>query len=280
MPFFTIITATYNAAAVLPRLLDSLAGQSCRDFELIIQDGASNDGTVSIAENYRDKLPALILNSEPDKGIYEAWNRALEHVRGEWAIFLGADDALEDSEVFATALGILQSFPPEVIYGAGDLHYEASAMSPAFIQKVDVSSVVKKMPRHMPVPHPALFYRTTIFKTERFDASFRIAGDYDFLAKTWKKPEQGRSLGIVVSFMGQGGCSNMEKMAGIMAGESLRIRRKYFFGRHILVEAPEIRHKLKMSMKNICMKNTFGRILWATLKKIHGKILGSSERIA
>ena len=46
MPFFTIITATYNTAATLPRLLDSLAEQTCRDFALIIQDGASTDDTV------------------------------------------------------------------------------------------------------------------------------------------------------------------------------------------------------------------------------------------
>ena len=86
MPLFTIITAAYNAAATLPRLLDSLAGQTCRDFELIIQDGASKDDTVAMAESYRHKLPALSLASEPDTGIYDAWNKALSRVRGEWVL--------------------------------------------------------------------------------------------------------------------------------------------------------------------------------------------------
>ncbi|MDR3362753.1 MAG: glycosyltransferase [Desulfovibrio sp.] len=77
VPFFTIITATRNAAATLPRLLDFLACQTCRDFELVIQDGASTDGTVGLAEAYRDLLPALSLDSAPDRGIYDAWNKAL-----------------------------------------------------------------------------------------------------------------------------------------------------------------------------------------------------------
>jgi glycosyltransferase involved in cell wall biosynthesis len=64
-PFFTIITATYNAAATLPRLLDSLAAQTCRDFELVIQDGASTDATAAIAEAYRERLcrPSLLFRS-------------------------------------------------------------------------------------------------------------------------------------------------------------------------------------------------------------------------
>jgi glycosyltransferase involved in cell wall biosynthesis len=57
MPFFTIITATYNAAATLPRLLDSLSEQTCRDFELIIQDGASTDDTVAVAESIGTSCP-------------------------------------------------------------------------------------------------------------------------------------------------------------------------------------------------------------------------------
>ena len=85
----TIITATYNATATLPRLLESLATQTCQDFELIIQDGASKDDTVAVAESYRHRLPALSLASEPDTGIYDAWNKALSRVRGEWVLVFG-----------------------------------------------------------------------------------------------------------------------------------------------------------------------------------------------
>lgn len=56
-PFFSIVTATYNAEKTLPRLLNSLAAQTCRDFSWIMQDGASKDTTLAVAERYRSRLP-------------------------------------------------------------------------------------------------------------------------------------------------------------------------------------------------------------------------------
>ncbi|MDR0467100.1 MAG: glycosyltransferase, partial [Deltaproteobacteria bacterium] len=83
-PFFSVITATRNAGATLPRLLESLASQTCRDFELIIQDGASTDDTLAIVEAWRERLPALSPASGPDMGVSDAWNRALPRIRGQW----------------------------------------------------------------------------------------------------------------------------------------------------------------------------------------------------
>ena len=73
-PCFTIITSTWNAAATLPRLLDSLAAQTCRDFNWIVQDGASSDATLDIVERYRDRLPEILTAGGRDNGIYDAWN--------------------------------------------------------------------------------------------------------------------------------------------------------------------------------------------------------------
>ena len=60
-PFFTIITATYNAAATLPRLLESLAAQTCRDFVWVAQDGASNDDTLAVIEQWRERLDLVLI---------------------------------------------------------------------------------------------------------------------------------------------------------------------------------------------------------------------------
>ena len=67
MPFFSVITSTYNAAATLPRLLDSLSAQTCRDFNWIVQDGASTDATMEIVEHYRPRLPAVLEKNKKDK---------------------------------------------------------------------------------------------------------------------------------------------------------------------------------------------------------------------
>src|SRR5688500_8811110 len=91
-PRFSIITSTFNAAAALPSTAQSLARQTCRDFEWIVMDAASRDGTAEVARGFGELVTTLV--SEPDRGIYDAWNKALPRLRGEWVLFLGAGDSL------------------------------------------------------------------------------------------------------------------------------------------------------------------------------------------
>lgn len=86
----TIVTATYNAGRTLETCIKSVLSQKADDIEYIIVDGASTDNTVSIVEKYKSDIDIFI--SEPDKGVYDAWNKALRVCHGEWIVFLGADD--------------------------------------------------------------------------------------------------------------------------------------------------------------------------------------------
>ena len=87
---FSIVIATYNAELFLLRCLRSVFEQTYEHVEIIVIDGGSNDNTVPILQANADKIRAWI--SEPDSGIYEAWNKALVRWRGDWILFLGADD--------------------------------------------------------------------------------------------------------------------------------------------------------------------------------------------
>lgn len=123
-PFFSIVTATYNAEKTLPRLLNSLAAQTCRDFSWIMQDGASKDTTLAVAERYRSRLPQVLLASAPDSGIYDAWNKALDRTKGrlgQWVLFLGADDLLAADDVLEKAQLYLSSCPASIKYCCGVL---------------------------------------------------------------------------------------------------------------------------------------------------------------
>lgn len=202
--FFTIITATYNAAATLPRLLDSLAEQTCRDFELIIQDGASTDNTVAIAESYRDKLPSLSLVSEPDTGIYDAWNKAIKRTTGEWVIFLGADDTLIDAHVLDNVHKKLNSISESTIFAAGsvlicnggqEFFAELGLGEDAPVQLRAGSGAV----------HSGLFQRSKIFAHSTFDTTFSIVGDHDFVIRNWRFPKDGFRLNLPVTRMSIGG---------------------------------------------------------------------------
>lgn len=224
----TVITAAHNAALVLPCLLDSLAVQTCRDFELILQDGASTDTTLALAESYNDKFPALSLESSPDTGIYDAWNKALSRARGEWILFLGADDRLAGPEVLAQAKEHLASIPPEVMFAAGTMELELpdGNIEQTFLPQV--TDIKSRLLRGMPAPHTALFHRRALFDNNRFDTSFRIAGDYEFLCRTWTDDSLGRPLDIVITRMGWGGVSTRPQAALAVRLEEAKAASKHF----------------------------------------------------
>lgn len=87
----SIVTATYNAASTLPRLVRSLQAQTDPDFEWVVADGVSDDGTLSTLESAAKTLH-LTVDSRPDFGIYDALNRAVKMANGTYYIVVGADD--------------------------------------------------------------------------------------------------------------------------------------------------------------------------------------------
>lgn len=93
----SIITATYNAINDLPNLVETLRKQTNKDFEWVIADGGSTDGTVELIESIKD-LPIKLIVSD-DFGIYDALNKALKKSSGEYYLVLGADDVLYEDAV-------------------------------------------------------------------------------------------------------------------------------------------------------------------------------------
>ena len=111
----TIITVTYNAASVLQRTLDSVSRQTHQDIEHLIIDGASKDGTVAMAEAYKSKSPyQVVIQSEPDRGLYDAMNKGLRMATGDYLVFLNAGDTLHADDtlevVHGEGLRIVSSF--------------------------------------------------------------------------------------------------------------------------------------------------------------------------
>jgi glycosyltransferase len=93
----SIITATYNAIDHFPNLVESLRKQTNKDFEWVIADGGSTDGTVELVESIKD-LPIKLIVSD-DFGIYDALNKAIKESSGDYYLVLGADDVLYEGAV-------------------------------------------------------------------------------------------------------------------------------------------------------------------------------------
>ena len=96
-PLLSIVSATYNSAALLPGLIESLRRQTDRCFEWVVADGGSHDGTLELLASIRD-FPVRF-TSQPDFGIYDALNRGLKQAQGEYYVVAGSDDVFADDAV-------------------------------------------------------------------------------------------------------------------------------------------------------------------------------------
>ncbi len=92
MPFFSVITCTYNRAGLLPRAIDSLLGQDETDWELIIVDDGSTDNTKSIASQYAEELPGIKYLCQEHCGLPSARNYGVKSAKGKFITFLDSDD--------------------------------------------------------------------------------------------------------------------------------------------------------------------------------------------
>lgn len=127
IPLFTIVTATFNAAATVERTFASVARQTERRYEHIVMDGGSHDATVRLAQQYADTQTDVCVTvvSEPDKGLYDAFNKALRRARGEYVVFLNAGDAFHSEMTLAVVARAAEADAegrrPAVVYGETDL---------------------------------------------------------------------------------------------------------------------------------------------------------------
>ena len=116
-PKFSIITVTYNAAAVIEDTLQSVITQTYKNIEYIIIDGASTDRTMEIIGRYRKHIHTVV--SEPDRGLYDAMNKGIRLATGDYVCFLNAGDELHEDDTLQLIVHSLTGLTglPDVIYG-------------------------------------------------------------------------------------------------------------------------------------------------------------------
>ena len=186
----SIIVAVLNGADALSRLLDSIAAQSFRDIELLVQDGGSTDTTCAILQARDAEIAHW--ESSPDGGIYAAWNKALAHATGDWICFLGSDDAFHDAYALRDMMAAASRMSGEirVVYGRVALVTRTGRTA---------QTIGEPWPSARPsflagfmIPHPGALHRRSLFAERgRFDPSYRIAGDYELLLRELRGGEAG-----------------------------------------------------------------------------------------
>ena len=220
LPRVTIITSTYNCAEALAKTAVSIREQSYRNIQWIVADGASIDGTVEAIKANQDIVSQWF--SEPDRGIYDAWNKACRLIDGDWILFLGAGDLLASSDILEKIAEHSLTLDSSVVVIYGNVVLMKPDGTPRYLSRKPLLDYFEFGRPALP-HHQGVFQNRQLFSCdESFDASYRIAGDSKFLLLASKKGGFVH-LDINVGMMAAGGISNNYKNIFVARSEIARL---------------------------------------------------------
>lgn len=182
LPLITVITSTFNAATDLPWTIESIKNTDYPNIQWVIADGGSTDGTIQLLHDNENIIDLWF--SAPDKGIYDAWNKALVHVKGDWILFIGAGDELATTDVFSKMAPHLSNAYPkhDLVYGRLQIINETTRQVMEDISEPwdKIQGKWECFRPKLPI-HPAVFHHHIITKSIGFDSKYKIAGDSKLL---------------------------------------------------------------------------------------------------
>lgn len=178
-PKISIITVSFNAVLTIEKTILSVVSQTYSNIEYIIIDGSSIDGTIDVIKKYEDKISYWI--SEPDNGIYDAWNKGLKKATGEWICFLGADDQLVNNHTEIYVNYILDA-KEELDYVMSNV--DLVDKSGCFIRTIGKPYKWNAFKKRMCCLHTGSMHSIKYFdKYGKFDTKYKITGDYEILLR-------------------------------------------------------------------------------------------------
>lgn len=206
-PLISIIVAVFNGAKTLQQCIDSVSQQTYPNKELIIIDGGSNDGTVELLKVNNQQIHAWI--SEPDQGIYSAWNKGLAIANGEWICFLGSDDYFWGTNVLERMSRHLETLPTDIRVVYGQIMLLNSKNEELYLYGEPWKNIKKRFKQLMSIPHLGTLHQRSLFEQNgHFNESFRIAGDYELLLRELKTANAEFIPDLITVAMRQGGISS------------------------------------------------------------------------
>jgi putative colanic acid biosynthesis glycosyltransferase len=207
MALVSVITVVRNDCDALRKTHDSLVAQLFRDFEWVIVDGASTDGTAEYALSIRTSDTQVV--SEKDRGIFDAMNKGIDRAAGTFVIFLNAGDVFAGERTLLDLAPLLSGPEPiDLLYG--DSLERFGSARPVYKPTRGQESVNYGMF----CCHQSIFYRRAAIDDLRYDAGFRIAGDYDFTARFLKRTKNIYRIPMAVSIFDLTGASTQLEHVG------------------------------------------------------------------
>jgi len=228
----TVITPTFNCEDKVSISIQSVLKQnnSKLDYEYIIMDGQSSDGTIDVVKQFMGQSDKIILFSEKDNGIYDAMNKAVTHASGDYIIFLGAGDYLMDN-IFDAIEKALQSDNPDILYGY--VMTRRGDKEEALVRYADK----KYTYRILPVCHQAILAKRELFLEKTFDVAFKAVADQDWIMYMLKHKKSFMYIPEAIAFYEEDGFSSNPNTVKQCRMDLNTIHKRYFPFRRLFYKA-------------------------------------------
>lgn len=263
-PRVSIVTITYNNFNGLKKTAESVARQTSNDFEWIVVDGGSRDGTVEFLRQFK-RVPDTLI-SERDNGVYDAMNKGVNQAKGEYCICMNAGDAFRDAHTLEQAFA--HGFSADVVYGNWVRKYRngremmcyAPPELPPFFFFMPGCNICQQ----------AMFVRTRVLQASNFDTQFKIYADW---AKWRQLMADGCSFQyiplVVCDFEAETGLS--EVVSPTMVHDAIRLQGEYPEG--VMTQAVKL-HKYNAE------KDRQLQILSEELEHIRGDLAAANSALS
>ena len=216
----SVITICYNIKNEIERTCESIVNQTWQDFEWIVVDGGSTDGTLEVLQKYKHRINVYI--SEPDKGIYNAMNKGIKLAKGEWLNFMNGGDCFAASDVLEKVFQN-KTYTADILYG--DMNF-IRTNKPACIEQY-LPKLTKSFFYHTCINHQASFIKRKLFtQYGLYDESYKIVADWEKWILFLQNGCEFMHLDIIISDFYGGGVSSKRNKK--YEAELQKIKNTYF----------------------------------------------------
>lgn len=224
MPLISIITVCYNAAGTVERTLDSVDAQTFGNYEHLIIDGASTDGTIAAIKSRPNMRRKVV--SEPDGGLYDAMNKGLALAKGDYVVYMNAGDKFHARDSLkAIADAIAATGRPGIVYGQTVLVDNDGNVTGERHLRAPANLTLRSFASGMVVCHQAFIVLRLL--APFYDLRYKYSADYDWCIQCLQHSRQNIGLGdtVLVDYLNEGLTTNRHKASLL---ERFRIMCTYY----------------------------------------------------
>ena len=206
-PVLSIITVCYQAKEEVKKTITNVLQQTWKQFEYLVIDGASKDGTIQLLSNFKELFSEHGISyqyiSEPDKGIYDAMNKGVRMAHGRWLLFLNAGDLLADSKILENVF--CQSPTEQILYGDALCIYQGN-------QKRYPAMPLEHLYYEMSFCHQSAFIERSLLMEYPYNITYKVCADHHFFLSMYLKKKSFRYYPIPIAIYEIAGFSDQNKM--------------------------------------------------------------------